>query len=52
MSPGALLVFWCAVAGLVIVVLAEAVRWSHRAPRLGPSSHARLMAELERHRDD
>jgi hypothetical protein len=51
MSPGALLVFVCAVAGLVLVALAEVWRYWHGTHRSsGRSEHGRLMAELERHK--
>jgi len=50
MSGGAQLVFWCCIAGLVVVLLSEIWRYRHgtRADT-GRSSQARLRAELDRH---
>lgn len=48
MSGGQWLVFWCAVLGLVVVVLAEWFR-AHDGRPLGRGGHERLMNELRNH---
>jgi hypothetical protein len=52
MTGGQILVFWCAVAGFVVLFCAEVVRaWRNRPP-LGHTPNHRLMDELRRHRED
>ena len=56
MTGGQLLVFWCSLAGLVVIFLAEVWRAVHRSrdtrPLPGHGPHARLMDEIRGHDDD
>lgn len=52
MTGGQLLVFWCCVLGLVVIVLAELHRWTHRNDGLRVTPNRRLREELSRHDSD
>lgn len=54
MTGGQWLVFWCCIAGLVVVVLSEFCRYRNaaRARGLQPHPSTRLREELERHVND
>jgi hypothetical protein len=46
MTGGQILVFWCGLAGLVVVFCAEVFRAWHRSRPLGRTPHERLMQEI------